>query len=155
VSGVYVMEYNKTTSDLLGRLNEFFNLNYSSTESKLSENMDLWNNAIGRKYGKKAKSRRELYDSLIKSMNSGEMILDINDIRKYKGDRYIKRLPKNFVIKVQESKSGANIEFYDVRKKLILTKEEFINAIKAGRYPGYSVRRHFDGEYPFSTRDKF
>ncbi len=154
ISGVYVMEFNDITSDILGRLNELINLNYSNIDKK-SENMDLWNNAVGRRYARSAKTHRELYEKLLKAMNAGELIVDISDKRKYKGEKMIKRAPKSFVIKIKESKTGSNIEFYDVRKKLMLNKEEFIKLIREGKYPGYSIRKHFDGEYPFSTRDKF
>jgi hypothetical protein len=67
----------------------------------------------------------------------------------------IKRLPKSFVIKVKENKTGTNIEFFDVRNKRMMTKEQFIEYIKAGRYPGYAVRKQIAGEFPNSTRDRF
>ncbi len=79
----------------------------------------------------------------------------MKDNRKYKGERSIRRLPKSFVIKVKENKTGANIQFLDVRKKILLTKEDFIIAIRGGQYPGYAVRKHHSGESPYSTRDKF
>jgi len=62
---------------------------------------------------------------------------------------------KSFVIKVKENKTGANIEFFDVRNKRMMTKVQFIEAIKGGRYPGYAVRKHQTGELPYSTRDRF
>lgn len=117
--------------------------------------MDLWNNSVGRRYGKKAKTGKELFDFLIKALKAGELIIDLKDKRKYKGNRRIKRIPKSLVIKIKETKTGANIEFLDVRQKLVLTKENFIFAIKQGKYPGYAVRRHQTGEFPYSTRDKF
>lgn len=78
-----------------------------------------------------------------------------NDPRKYKGPKSIKRLPKSFVFKIKENKTGANIEFFDVRNKRMMTKELFIEAIRGGHYPGYAVRKHQSGEVPYSTRDKF
>ena len=54
VSGRYTMEFGEETADVLGRLNEFKNFNFGTKEVP-SENMDLWNNAVGRLYGKKAK----------------------------------------------------------------------------------------------------
>ena len=80
---------------------------------------------------------------------------DLKDKRKYKGDKSIKSIPKSFVIKIKETKTGANIEFFDVRKKTLMTKESFILSIKQGKYPGYAVRRHQSGEFPYSTRDRF
>jgi hypothetical protein len=37
----------------------------------------------------------------------------------------------------------------------MMTKEQFIDAIRAGGYPGYAVKKHYSGEFPYSTRDKF
>ena len=64
-------------------------------------------------------------------------------------------MPKSFVIKVKENKTGANIQFLDVHRKIVLTKDEFIASIKQGKYPGYAVKKHYSGEFPYSTRDKF
>ncbi len=154
ISGVYTLDYNASLSELLGRLQEFSTLDSSST-SALSENMDLWNNAVGRAYGKRAKSWDELYQMLMKALKEGELIIHPSDKRKYRGEKSIKRQPKSFVIKIRENKTGANTEFLDVRKKRMMTKEQFIDAIRAGRYPGYAVRKHHAGEFPYSTRDRF
>lgn len=154
VSGVYTLEYSDQTAEMLGRLNEFGNFNYSSSGPG-SENMDLWNNAVGRKTAKKAKNWRELYELLLKSMKDGGLILSPSDKRKYKGDKSIKRLPKSFVIKIKENKTGANIEFLDIRQKIILSKQDFMQAIRLGKYPGYAIRKSESGEFPYSTRDKF
>jgi hypothetical protein len=154
ISGVYTIEYDEGTAELLGRLNELSTIDSQST-SALSENMDLWNNDIGRSYGKKVKTWDDLYSKLMNALKNKELIIDLKDIRKYKGEKSIKRLPKKFVIKIKESKTGANTEFLDVRKKIVMSKTEFIHAIKNGNYPGYAVRRHQSGEFPYSTRDKF
>lgn len=154
VSGKYTMEFGEDTANILGRLNEFKNFNFGDKEIP-SENMDLWNNAVGRHYGKKAKTGKELFDFLIKALKAGELIIDLKDKRKYKGGKSIKRIPKSFVIKIKETKTGANIEFLDVRKKFLMTIEDFISAIKQGKYPGYAVRKHQSGEFPYSTRDRF
>ena len=47
ISGVYTIEYSSGTAEILGRLNEFTTRDSRSTSGD-SENMDLWNNAIGR-----------------------------------------------------------------------------------------------------------
>ena len=154
ISGVYTIEYNEGTAELLGRLNELTTFDSQST-SGLSENMDLWNNAVGRYYGKKARTLDDLYLKLIQALKVKELIIDLKDPRKYKGDKRIKRMPKNFVIKIKESKTGANTEFLDVRKKVVMSKSDFIDAIKNGKYPGYAVRKHQSGEFPYSTRDRF
>lgn len=154
ISGVYTIEYNEDTAELLGRLNELTTFDSQST-SGLSENMDLWNNAVGRFYGKKVKTWDDLYLKLMKALKGNELIFDLKDTRKYKGDRSIKRMPKSFVIKIKENKTGANTEFLDVRKKVIMSKSDFIAAIREGKYPGYAIRKHKSGEFPYSTRDRF
>jgi hypothetical protein len=151
VSAVYVIEFSYETAQLLGRLNEF-DLRRDEIRSR---NMDLWNNSVGRGYGKKFKRGEELFLALLRALKEGELIITPSDPRKYKGPKSIKRLPKSFVIKVKENKTGANIEFFDVRNKRMMTKEQFIESIKAGRYPGYAVKKHSSGEFPYSTRDKF
>lgn len=154
VSGVYTMEYGKLTADMLGRLNELRHFNFGGKVDP-SENMDLWNNAVGREYGEKAKNRKELFDLLLKALENGELIIDPKDSRKYNGDKSIKRVPKDFVIKIKENKTGANIEFLDVHRELILSKDDFLKAIKAGEYPNYSYKTVDGIEIPISKRDRF
>jgi hypothetical protein len=154
ISGVYTLEYNACLSELLGRLQEFSTFDSSPT-SALSENMDLWNNAVGRAYGKKAKNWDDLYRLLMKALKEGELIIHPSDKRKYRGEKSIKRQPKSFVIKIKENKTGANTEFLDIRKKVVMSKTDFIEAIRRGNYPGYAIRKHHSGEFPYSTRDKF
>jgi len=151
VSAVYVIEFSFETAELLGRLNE---LDPRRDEIR-SRNMDLWNNLVGRSHGKKFKRGEELFYALLKALKEGELIITPSDPRKYKGPKSIKRLPKSFVIKVKENRTGANIEFFDVRNKRMMTKEQFVESIKAGRYPGYAVRKHHAGVFPYSTRDRF
>ena len=58
VSGVFTQVYSEETADIFGRLNEYSPFSwYSDTKNPGSLNMDLWNNAIGRKYGNKTKDR--------------------------------------------------------------------------------------------------
>jgi hypothetical protein len=152
VSAVYTIEYGEGTADLLGRLREYF---HSSATEINSRNMDLWNNSVGRIYGKKFKRGKDLFTELLKAIDEGKLILTPTDKRKYKGAKSINRLPKSFVIKIKENKSGANTEFLDVRNKIVMSKNEFILAIKGGKYPGYAIRKHISGEFPYSTRDRF
>ncbi len=154
ISGVYTIEFSSETAEFLGRLNEFRDFD-SSSSAVGGENMDFWNNAVGRKIAKKAKTWRELYELLLKEVKDGDLIISPTDSRKYKGDKSIKRMPKYLVIKIKENKTGANVEFLDVRQRIVLTKDDFILAIKKGKYPGYAIRKHFSGEFPYSTRDKF
>lgn len=154
VSGVYTMEYSEDTAEKLGRLQEIV-FSDSSSAHPQSENMDLWNNAVGRKYGKKSKSREQLFKFLLEALKSEELIISPDDERKYKGEKYLKRRPKSLVIKIKENKTGANILFYDVSQKFVMTKEEFIDQIKAEKYPKYSIRVVDGEEIPFSKRDRF
>ena len=75
VSGVYTMVYGENVADVLGRLNEWVYSN-SVMSTKGSENMDLWNNEIGRRLGKKSKNRKELFDRIEDSMKKNELILN-------------------------------------------------------------------------------
>ncbi len=54
VSGVFTQEYGEKTANLLGLLLEYSpEAQYSHSLSPRSRNMDLRNNRVGRKYGKK------------------------------------------------------------------------------------------------------
>jgi len=149
VSGAYTMEYGNEVAETLGRLNELFNLNYSSNNSN-SQNMDLWNNSIGRKYGRKAKDKSELIILLMKALKKDELLTSPDDKRKFKGKRFFKKKPKSLVIKVSETKSGANIMFFDVSENVVMTREEFVSQIKDGKYPNYSTRIVKGREIPAS-----
>lgn len=154
VSGVYTMEYSEEVADKLDRLQEFVYSRSSSAHPE-AENMDLWNNSVGRKYGKKAKSREELFEYLLKALKKNELIIGPSDGRKYKGDSFIKRVPKSMVIKIQENKTGANTMFYDVNKKTVMTKDEFLIKIKNNKYSSYSYKVVDGVEIPISKRDRF
>lgn len=67
VSGVFTQEYSESTADTFGRLNEWSPFDvYSNSTHPGSKNMDLWNNAIGRKYGAKTKDRKDLLKAFIR-----------------------------------------------------------------------------------------
>lgn len=78
VSGVYTMEYSEDVAEKLGRLEELVFSDLSSAHPE-AENMDLWNNSVGRKYGEKAKSRDELFKFLLKALKNNELIIDPDD----------------------------------------------------------------------------
>ena len=151
VSAVYVIEYGEEKADLLGQLNELITLE----RDPMMENMDLWNNSVGRSFGKKTKRGKELFDDLMKALKNGELILDLKDPRKYKGEKMIKRKPKSLVIPIQETKTGANIQYYDVVNKKVFSKKEFLDLIKEGKYPDYSFKTFAGNEIPFSKRDRY
>ena len=83
-----------------------------------------------------------------------ELIIDPNaDSRKYTGAGKIKDVPPGIVIVVQESKKGKNRIFYDLNKKEIMKKDEFVTSIKNGDYPNYELRTIHGEETPVSKKD--
>ena len=157
-SGVFTMEYNESVAEIFGRLYELLP-GGSSTETpsalKKETNMDLWNNAVGRKYGRKTKTREELFRYLIRAVKEGELIIDLKDTRKYKGASAIKNKPSGLVVVVEASATGENITFYDLDNKKILNKNDFISSIKSGNYSMYEIRNIKGEETPVSKRDRF
>lgn len=154
VSGIYTIQYGSGVAEILGRLNELFNLNYSSN-GELSQNMDLWNNEVGRSYGKKSNSKDQLLRFLMDALKRGELILDLEDPRKFKGSQFLKRKPKSLVIKIKETSTGANVLFYDISNRITMTKDEFLTQIKSEKYPNYSIVKRGHEEIPVSKRDRF
>lgn len=155
VSGAYTMEFNEDLAEKLGILHELVFTDTSSSSHPRSQNMDLWNNTIGRKYGKKAKTRVELLKLLHEALNKDELIITPKDTREYKGNKFLKKKPKSLVLVIEESESGENLSFYDIDKKAVLSKEEFIVQINQGHYPDYSVKTINGKETPVSKRDHF
>ena len=60
-SGVFTIVYNSLTANLAGIKREMDGDNPVN-----EQNMDLWNNDVGRKYGEKSKTRQELADFIKK-----------------------------------------------------------------------------------------
>lgn len=115
--------------------------------------MDLWNNSIGRKYGKKTNSRKVLLKKIHEALKRGELITDPDDARKYKG---AKGDPKNSarpVVAIGKSKSGRNETFCDMARQIEFSREEFIAKIQAGDYPGYTVKNIRGTPTPVSNPD--
>lgn len=156
-SGVFTQEYGEKAADIFGRLNEYFpGENSSSSNAENSTNMDLWNNSIGRKYGKKTKSRKDLFKRLLKALKNGELIIDPeNDKRKYIGAGEIKSDTSELVIVLDENKNGKNRIFYDLNKKIVMKKNEFVTLIKNGNYSNYELRVIGGDEIPVSKKDLF
>lgn len=158
VSGVYTMEYSERVAAFLGELRERSPLAGSAGTSnpnrEKSKNMDLWNNFVGRKYGKKSKSREELFQYLLQALKNGELIIDLKDGRKYSSNRdSISREFSAEVIVLKESKSGENKFFLDTDKMLVLSREEFVTKIKSKEYRDYEIRMIGGKEVPVSKRD--
>ncbi len=85
-SGVFTQEYGERTANLLGLFNELSpEAQYSHSMSPRSRNMDLWNNRVGRKYGKKTQGRKRLLKLIHEALKRGELIIDLSDRREFTG----------------------------------------------------------------------
>ena len=140
VSGVFAQELDANKAAFWGWLNEAFPGGGSSGQnSEASKNMDYWNNAVGRKYGKQTKSRNTLAELLKKALEDGEMIISLDDLRKFNDKTSFQFDPNKPVIVLKENETGRNELFCDVSTGEIFEKETFVGAIEAGRYPGYTI----------------
>ncbi len=83
VSGRYVQSYNEFFARLVGDLWELQGNGYGSFSSnpQLSKRMDLWNNKVGRQYGKKTKATEKLGKFLHDALKRGELVIDLSDPR--------------------------------------------------------------------------
>jgi len=142
-------KYNEYVADLLGRMNESLNADLYSNPGGL--NMDLWNNAVGRKYGKKTKNRKELLNRIHKALKEGELVVNPDDPRKYKGASH--RATKSRPIVVLKEENGRNEVFYDTAKNIILTREQLIALIEGGQYRGYTIKNIKGAPTPVSNPD--
>jgi hypothetical protein len=121
--------------------------------SPRSRNMDLWNNRVGRKYGKKTKGRKRLLELIHEALKRGELIVNLSDPREFAGATSVpKRLSKP-VIALSKSPTGRNEAYFDIQRSSAMTREEFVALILAGEYPGYSVKVIRGVETPVSKRD--
>lgn len=155
VSGVMTQEYRENAADTFGRMNEFLNPTniYSNSTNPGARNMDLWNNAVGRKYGLKAKDRESLAKLIHKSLKNGELIIDPKDKRQYEGATHDPINKSRPVIVLQEGENGRNELFYDTVKKQILTVGDFVALIESGQYPDYAVKMIHGAPTPVSNPD--
>ena len=69
VSGVFTQEKGEMRANLAGIYNEM-----KGTNPINQQNMDLWNNSVGRKHGKKSKTREELADFIEKSLENNDYL---------------------------------------------------------------------------------
>ena len=153
-SGVFTMKYGENVAAFLGIARELFPGSSGSDAAK-SRNMDLWNNAVGRKYGKKAKTRTDLFQFLLKALNNGELIIDLKDGREYSDDTNInhKKMGSRVIV-LAETKTGANILFLDTKEGMIFSRDVFVAKIKRGEYGNdYEIRVMNGKEVPASKRD--
>lgn len=152
VSGVFTQEYNNRVADMFGRLNEMFPTSSSTSDLK-EENMDLFNNAVGRKYGAKTRSREQLLKMIDSALKNKELIIDLDDPRKYRGAQTIKSSKDRPVVVIDQSKSGRNLLFFDTMAKTTLSNDDFVTAIQNGNYPMYLVRNMNGQLTPISKKD--
>ena len=139
VSGVFTQEYGRRVADIFGQLNELISIASPSPDGPGERNMDLWNNAVGRKYGIQLGSRRELAEKIKAALENGELITSPNDQREYSADLTYRLNPALPVVVAKESETGRNEFFIDLVTKDVMDRENFVSAIRAGRYPGYHV----------------
>jgi hypothetical protein len=149
VSGVFTQEYNEQTANILGWLNE----GTSILSPFGSTNMDLWNNSVGRKLGSKAKTREQLADFVRQALKSGELIISLDDPRKFTESVPAKPSGDHSVIVLRRDTKGVNEHFYDFNSSKLLSRAEFVAEIQAGHYPGYGIRTVRGVDYPFSKSD--
>ena len=141
VSGVFTQVYSESTADIFGRINEHSPVSwYSDAKNPGSLNMDLWNNAIGRKYGKKTKDREELLKLIHEALKKGELIVEPKDERKYEGKVSNPINKTKPVVVLKEDDKGRNEVFFDLVKNAVLSREQFVSAIESGQYPAYTVK---------------
>lgn len=153
VSGVFAMEIGAVSAAFLGVLNEVIPGGGSSgANGAVAQNMDFWNNKIGRKYGRKAKNKAELLKMIHSALNKGELIININDSRALTNRS--KPYSEKAVIVVKESKTGRNEIFLDTKSGEILGREDFVGLIESGKYSEYSVATIKGVDTPVSKGDK-
>ena len=149
-SGRFTQRYSEEIADILGRMNELLGGNPDA-----EKNMDLWNNEVGRKCGKKTKSKQELASQLKKALERGELIITPADSRKFKGNisQYLPNSERPLVV-IDESKTGRNQRFVDILTGRIMTLEKITQEIHNGDYAGYYLSNSGQILAPASKPDK-
>jgi hypothetical protein len=154
VSGVFTQEYGEQTANLLGLANEYSpEGQYSDSISPRSRNMDLWNNRVGRNYGKKTRGRKTLLKLIHQALKRGELIIDLKDTREFAGASDPPKRMTKPIVALTKSKSGRNETYYDLLRRIVMTREELVALIAAGKYRGYSVKLIRGIDTPVSKRD--
>jgi hypothetical protein len=154
VSGVFTQVHGETTANILGLVNEYDPFGSSSNSaSPRSRNMDLWNNRVGRKYGKKTHGRKTLLKLIHQALKRGELIIDLMDPREFAGATQPPTRMAKPIVALTKSKSGRNEIYFDLLKRSVMTREELVALITAGKYRGYSVKLIRGIETPVSKRD--
>ena len=154
VSGVFVQEFGEKAANILGWINEYtLEALYANSLSPLSRNMDLWNNRVGRKYGKRTKGRKTLLKLIHQALKRGELITDLKDQREFTGPTLPPKRMAKPIVAVAKTRSGRNELYYDLLKRVAMSREELVTLIRSGAYVGYSVKLIRGVETPVSKRD--
>jgi hypothetical protein len=154
VSGVFTQEFGEQTANILGLLNEYsLPAQYSHSIGPRSRNMDLWNNRVGRKYGKKTRGRKTLLKLIHQALKRDELIIDLKDPRKFAGVTTPPKRMSKPIVALTKSESGRNETYYDLLKRTSMTRDELVTLIQEGEYPGYSVKLIRGVATPVSKRD--
>ena len=97
--------------------------------------MDLWNNAIGRKYGKKAKDRKELLKLIHEALKNDELIIDPGDMRKYEGNKSDPINMSKPIVVLKEDKNGRNELFFDLVKNIPPIEKNLLEQLRREAIP--------------------
>jgi hypothetical protein len=158
VSGVLTQKYGRFGEKIAAFLGGLYEIDGRVTGQPLEEeNMDLWNNRVGRKYGRKTKSKLDLANALKDALEDGELITTIDqniDKREYSGFLTSKVDADKPVIVIGQEQSGVNNLFLDAKEGLLMTREEFNQKIQAGLYAGCSVVESSKNNFPRSLPDQ-
>jgi len=76
---------------------------------------------------------------LQKALENGELIISLDDPRKFGGETSLKIDSNKPVIVLKESETGQNELFGDLSNGNIFDRESFVASIESGEYPGYTV----------------
>lgn len=154
VSGVMTQIYGGVGANILGQLKEIQG-DIENNQPPEEKNMDLWNNAVGRKYGDQTHSRNKLADLLKQALKNGELIITVDqneDSREYGEEEYSVDSERPVIV-VKEAEVGRNEMFLDVSKRIIMSRSSFVSQIEQGIYPGYMVAMINDLATPMSKPD--
>jgi hypothetical protein len=149
VSGIFCHEYGEKTANLLGWMNELI-----TPSSPQGRNMDIWNNAIGRELARHNKTKDDLCKAVEQAGSSGELILGLSDNRIFQGAVLPRPEGVHSVIVLEEDRNGANKLFFDFTTSKTMTRKEFVTEIELGHFPGYTIRRIGNEDFPVSKQNQ-
>ncbi|MBT6120823.1 hypothetical protein HOH45_05085 [bacterium] len=149
VSGVMTQIFSEPISEKMGLVVEWRGKNPEN-----QKNMDLWNNSVGRKYGKQANTKEELADFLKQALENGELILSLDDLRKYEGKTSLQIDDEKPVVVLKENETGRNEVFLNLLKGEVMDREAFVSSIEGGEYSGYNIASINNIATPISKPDQ-